>query len=100
MPRTRRDVGKLGRDWNDTILWYARAVKAMSARPFSDLTSWRYLAALPGVAGQLWRGDGYMKPGESLPCFCNDGRVRVMLKIPFDLGAPSHTAVAHACPLT
>ena len=24
MPRTRRDVWKLGSDWNDTILWYAK----------------------------------------------------------------------------
>jgi tyrosinase len=67
MPRTRRDVWKLGGDWNDTILWYARAVKVMSARPFSDMTSWRYLAAMHGVAEQLWRSNGYMKPGESLP---------------------------------
>jgi hypothetical protein len=67
MPRTRRDVWKLGSDWNDTILWYARAVKVMSARPFSDMTSWRYLAAMHGAAEQLWRSNGYMKPGENLP---------------------------------
>ena len=68
MPRTRRDVWKLGSDWNDTILWYARAVKVMSARPFSDMTSWRYLAAMHGVAEQLWRSNGYMKPGEPPIC--------------------------------
>jgi tyrosinase len=39
----------------------------MSARPFSDMTSWRYLAAMHGVAEQLWRSNGYMTPGENLP---------------------------------
>jgi len=41
MVRMRRDVWKLGNDWDDAILWYARAVKDLSARPFADMTSWR-----------------------------------------------------------
>jgi tyrosinase len=67
MPRTRQDVWKLGNDWHDTILWYARAVKDLSKRPFSDMTSWRYLAAMHGVSEQLWRHNGYLTRDENLP---------------------------------
>jgi tyrosinase len=67
MPRTRRDVWKLGSDWHDTILWYARGVKALSQRSFEDMTSWRYLAAIHGISPQLWIHNGYLKAGEPPP---------------------------------
>ena len=67
MPRTRRDVWKLGSDWDETLLWYARAVKELRRRPFVDMTSWRYLAAIHGVSEQLWRHNGYLASGETLP---------------------------------
>ena len=67
MVRMRRDVWKLGNDWDDAILWYARAVKDLSARPFADMTSWRYLAAMHGVSETLWRHHGYLRAGEALP---------------------------------
>jgi tyrosinase len=67
MPRTRRDIWKLGNDWHVTILWYARAVKALSERPFKEMTSWRYLAAMHGIAPDLWAHNGYLKAGEPVP---------------------------------
>ena len=41
----REDVWELT-EWDPTLLWYARAVKGMSARPITDPTSWRYQAAI------------------------------------------------------
>lgn len=43
--RTRRDAWKLS-EWDDTFLWYARAVGAMLQKPISDPTSFRYQAAI------------------------------------------------------
>ena len=45
MARTRRDAWKLA-IWDDALLWYARAVKAMQARPTTDPRSWAYQAAI------------------------------------------------------
>ena len=67
MPRIRRDVWKLGSEWDETLLWYARAVKELRRRSFVDMTSWRYLAAIHGVSEQLWRHNGYLATGETLP---------------------------------
>ncbi|HVG23649.1 MAG TPA: tyrosinase family protein [Thermoanaerobaculia bacterium] len=51
--RTRRDVWKLSKIkvWEDTLLWYAKAVAKMQERKLSDPTSWRYQAAIHGYAG-------------------------------------------------
>ena len=43
--RTRKDAWKLN-PWDDTFLWYARAVGAMLKRKIADPTSWRYQAAI------------------------------------------------------
>jgi tyrosinase len=45
--RVRRDVRSLA-VWDPTILWYARAVRHLQARPVSEPTSWTYLAAVHG----------------------------------------------------
>jgi tyrosinase len=45
--RTRRDVWQLG-TWDPILLWYAKAVAAMQARPIIDPASWRYQAAIHG----------------------------------------------------
>src|SRR5437764_5357226 len=58
--RTRRDVAKLA-TWDDTLLWYAKAVTAMQARPINDPTSWRYQAAIHGFEPSL------IRPGDQLP---------------------------------
>lgn len=43
--RTRRDVWQVP-EWDDVLIWYARAVREMQTRPLSDPTSWRYQAAI------------------------------------------------------
>jgi tyrosinase len=61
--RTRRNVYALGSgDWPDTLLWYARAVKAMKARPLADRTSWRFMAAIHGINRALWDQYKFTKP--------------------------------------
>lgn len=67
MPRTRREVWGLGAGWNDTVLWYAKAVAVMQARPITDPTSWRYLGAMHGFDRALWQTFGYLDPGTALP---------------------------------
>ncbi len=47
MLRTRKNVWKLP-EGDQTLIWYAKGVKAMQSRPFSDPTSWRYQAAVHG----------------------------------------------------
>jgi tyrosinase len=67
MARTRHDVWKLGGDWSDPLIWYARGVRALQQRPITDRTSWRFLAAMHGIDLQLWRAFGYLAAGEKLP---------------------------------
>ena len=43
--RVRRDVYQLA-IWDDTVLWYAKAIADMQKRPLNDPTSWRYQAAI------------------------------------------------------
>ncbi|HYC91801.1 MAG TPA: tyrosinase family protein [Thermoanaerobaculia bacterium] len=43
--RTRRDVWKLG-EWDDILLWYAKAIGEMLKRPLADPTGFRYQAAI------------------------------------------------------
>ena len=52
MTFTRRDAWSLNTDlvWPPTLEWYARAVRAMQARPLEDPLSWRYQAAIHGLA--------------------------------------------------
>lgn len=51
----RRNVHRLGDDWADDILWYARAVKALKARPLAQNTSWLFYAGIHGAHGDLSR---------------------------------------------
>ena len=43
--RVREDVWKLA-PWDDTLLWYARAIDSMKQLPIGDSSSWRYQAAI------------------------------------------------------
>ncbi|MBV9016027.1 MAG: tyrosinase family protein [Alphaproteobacteria bacterium] len=67
MTRTRQDVWKLGEGWSDPLIWYARGVRALQARPIADRTSWRFLGAMHGIDTQLWTAFGYLAAGEALP---------------------------------
>jgi tyrosinase len=67
MPRIRRDIWKLGSEWDDVILWYARGVGAVQKRPIDDVTSWRYIAAMHGISEGIWRAFGYLNENETVP---------------------------------
>jgi len=43
--RIRRDIYQLAL-WDDTVLWYAKAIARMKQRPLADPTGWRYQAAI------------------------------------------------------
>lgn len=67
MVHVRRDVWKFNSDWDDTLLWYAKAVGVLQQRPITDRTSWRFLAAIHGFDEGMWRDAGYLHKGEKLP---------------------------------
>lgn len=67
MVRVRRNVFELGNDWADPVLWYARAVKAMKARPLADQTGWTFYAAIHGIDRWLWDFYGFTRTGEPAP---------------------------------
>jgi tyrosinase len=64
MVRLRQNVFELGDDWADPILWYARGVKAMKARPLADPKGWNFYAAIHGIDRWLWDFYGFTNPGE------------------------------------
>ena len=54
MTLMRQDVWTLGTEqepWHPVLLGYARAVAAMQQLPLTEPTSWRYQAAIHGIAG-------------------------------------------------
>jgi tyrosinase len=65
--RIRPDIHKL-KEWDDPILWYARAVEQMKKRALNDFSSWRYQAAIhdydPG-------SDPLAAPGDQIPSDSN-----------------------------
>jgi tyrosinase len=65
--RTRREVRSLGDSWNDTMLWYAKAVHELRGRPVTKKASWRYLAAMHDFDPAQWINLGYLAKGEALP---------------------------------
>jgi len=67
MAFTRKNVWELGGDWADAILWYARGVAEMKARPLAEPTSWRFYAAIHGLDSPLWRQLGYLSNSDPMP---------------------------------
>lgn len=67
MAFTRQNVWELGGDWADPILWYARGVKAMKARPLNDPTSWRFFGAIHGFDPGLWQQVGELSETDVPP---------------------------------
>ncbi|MEM1004162.1 MAG: tyrosinase family protein [Pseudomonadota bacterium] len=67
MAGLRKDIASLGGAWSSTMLWYARAVGALRARPFSDRTSWVYLGSLHGIDPQGWINQGLVPDPIPLP---------------------------------
>ena len=64
---TRKNVWELGGDWADPILWYARGVAAMKARPLSEPTSWRFYGAIHGFDQGMWQQVGYFSDSDQMP---------------------------------
>ena len=67
MAGIRKDIASLGQAWAPELLWYAKAVTALQARPPSDRTSWRYLGAIHGFDPNTWQSQGVIGPGDPLP---------------------------------
>ncbi|MGY2171573.1 tyrosinase family protein [Pseudomonas gingeri] len=67
MAHVRRDVWKLEPGWNDTLLWYARAVEALRKKPITDPASWLFLAAIHGITRPLWENAGYVTAQTPFP---------------------------------
>lgn len=63
MVRTRKDVWRLGA-WDDTLLWYARAIANMQTLPINDPSSWRYQAAIHDYIREF---DPLADPSDTLP---------------------------------
>ncbi len=63
----RRNVWQLGGDWADEVLWYARGVAAMKARPLAQPTSWRFYAGMHGFNAARWQELGYLFPTDQPP---------------------------------
>jgi tyrosinase len=67
MTRVRKNVWGLGAGWNDTLLWYARAVRSLQSRPLTDQTSWLFLAAIHGIHPVVWRQFGLIDQNTLAP---------------------------------
>jgi tyrosinase len=53
--------------WNDTILWYAKGVQRLQARPITAIDSWNYIAAMHGFDSDLWSNAGFLMAGDPVP---------------------------------
>jgi tyrosinase len=60
VPFVRKEIRSLAGTWNDTVLWYARAVGMLKQRPLADPTSWGFLAAIHGFHPVVWTRFGFM----------------------------------------
>lgn len=67
MAYLRRNVWELGSNWADSILWYARGVKAMRERPLADHLAWRFFGAIHGIDTGVWQQLGYLSPSDRMP---------------------------------
>ena len=67
MDFVRRNVWELGGDWADEVLWYARGVAAMQARPLAEPTSWRFYAAMHGFDVGVWQEVGQLTAADQHP---------------------------------
>lgn len=63
MPNIRRDVASFGNSWSPATEWYARAVRALAAKPIADPTGWAFQAALHGIDPSGWQRYGILPAG-------------------------------------
>ncbi len=50
----RQNIYDIGDDWAESVLWYARGVKAMKTRLLDNVTSWTFYGAIHGYTRWLW----------------------------------------------
>ena len=67
MPFIRKEVRSLGRPWNDTILWYAKGVRALQQRPITAPDSWWFLGAMHGFHPVVWERFQFITNATALP---------------------------------
>ncbi len=67
MASKRQDAWKLGPGWNDTFLWYAKAIIELKKRDITDRNSWLYLAAMHQFDRDLWIQLGIIDRNTALP---------------------------------
>ena len=67
MARVRRDLATLGAGWNETLLWFAKAIIELDKRSISDHKSWRFLGAIHGFNEQTWSQEDLFRDGETTP---------------------------------
>src|SRR5256885_10836221 len=67
MTGIRRDVNQGGTVWNETLIWYSKAVGHLYSLPITDRTSWRYLAAIHGINKGGWISAGVLSAKDPLP---------------------------------
>jgi len=67
MTFVRREVRKLGCKWNDTILWYAKGVRALQRKPITDAESWWFLGAMHGFHPVVWKEFEFITDTTILP---------------------------------
>jgi tyrosinase len=63
----RSNIYKLGAEWADPVLWYARGVKVMKGRSFATPTSWLFYGAIHGIVEDAWRDVGLVDPADPAP---------------------------------
>lgn len=72
MAGTRRDVATLGAGWNDTLLNYALAMRALDELPITNRNSWRFLGAMHGFDQNLWVREGVIGEDDAVPADITD----------------------------
>jgi tyrosinase len=69
--RIREDLWKLPK-WDDTLVWYARAIRKMWERALDDPTSWRYQAGIHAYDANNPLLKPLARPGDKVPANWRD----------------------------
>jgi tyrosinase len=69
----RQDVATLGPGWNETLLNYALAMRALDELLIANRNSWRFLAAMHGFNRPAWIDRGVIKATDTIPVELTNG---------------------------
>ncbi|WP_347267518.1 tyrosinase family protein [Paracoccus sp. (in: a-proteobacteria)] len=67
MTLIRKEIRSMGGPWCDVLLWYARAIRILQARPIASPDSWSFMAAIHGFHPVIWQEFGYIDAATALP---------------------------------